>query len=485
MNETTEPAMTHDLIVVGAGPAGMAAATAGANLGLKTVLVDEQPNVGGQIYRNVAACDAKVASLLGADYRYGATLQQKLGGSGAEVRRETLVWDVARDLTVTTLQAGRALQLRAPQLIAATGAMERASPIPGWTLPGVMNAGAAQIAMKSGGVVPAGRVVLAGGGPLLLLVASQLLDAGVDVVALVETSPGSNRIAALRHAPAALRAWGTLAKGLKLMQRLRAAKVPWHVQASDLAVIGQTHVRALSFRAGGASHRIDADCVLLHHGVIPNTQLSRLLRLAHRWDDRQMAWHVMTDAFGQTSMPGVRMAGDGTAIAGALAAEASGELAALGAAHAMGQLDDIELARRAAPARRALTGQLVLRPFLDELYRPPRWITEPADDTVVCRCEEVSAGRVREMARMGCVGPNQTKFFSRCGMGPCQGRICGNVVTQILAAELGHAPDSVGAYRIRAPLKPVPLGALSSLANPTGAAATVHAEPAPTQETAE
>ena len=110
--------------------------------------------------------------------------------------------------------------------------------------------------------------------------------------------------------------------------------------------------------------------------------------------------------------------------------------------------------------------QLRVRPFLDALYRPPEWINTPADDTVVCRCEEVTAGRIREMASLGCQGPNQTKFFSRCGMGPCQGRMCGLTVTQILAQELGKTPAEIGAYRIRAPLKPIPLASLAALATP-------------------
>ena len=117
----------------------------------------------------------------------------------------------------------------------------------------------------------------------------------------------------------------------------------------------------------------------------------------------------------------------------------------------------------AAPLRRALRQQRRIRPFLDALYRPPEWIVSPPDEAIVCRCEEVSAGRLREMVTLGCQGPNQTKFFSRCGMGPCQGRVCGGVVTQLLAAELGRAPGSVGAFRTRAPLKPVPLSALAAL----------------------
>ena len=456
--------MTHDLIVIGAGPAGMAAAFTAASLGLKTVLLDEQPGAGGQIYQNVTRADANVAALLGPDYMHGRTLADQMMRSGVEVRHGALVWDVARDLTVTALQDNRSFQLRSPQLIAATGAMERASPLPGWTLPGVLNAGATQIALKRAAAVPSVPVVLAGAGPLLLLVACQLLDAGVVVAGIVETSPSANRAAALRHLPAALTAPEYLLKGLRMIRRLRSARIPWFKQATNLAVEGKTQAEALRFSSGGRLHRIEAGVVLLHHGVVPNTQLSRLLRVEHDWDDAQLAWSPRVDTWGQTSLTGFRIAGDGTSIAGALAAEASGALAAVGAAHAMQRLSDDERHQRAAPLMRALARQLRIRPFLDALYRPPEWINVPADATVVCRCEEVTAGRVREMARLGCQGPNQTKFFSRCGMGPCQGRICGLGVTQILARELGKSPADVGAYRIRAPLKPVPMSSLASLA---------------------
>lgn len=458
--------MTHDLIVIGAGPAGMAAATTGAGLGLKTLLLDEQPAPGGQIHRAVERAAPRVAQLLGPDYTHGATLVQALRGSGAECCHDTLVWDLSRELTLTALQAGRVRQFSAPQVVAATGALERPSPIPGWTMPGVMNAGAAQIALKSGGSVPAGRVVLAGAGPLLLLVAVQLLDAGVEVAALVETAPAANRRRALAHVPGALAAWPILAKGLKLLARLRMAGVPWHRGATALRMLGSDRAQGLAFTAAGRAVEVPADTVLLHHGVIPDTQLSRLMRVAHRWSDEQLAWQVETDAWGQTSLPGLRMAGDGVAIAGARAAEASGALAALGAAQALGHIDERQRAERAAPWQRLLAAERRIRPFLDALYRPPDFITAPDDAVTVCRCEEVTAGRVREMARLGCQGPNQTKFFSRCGMGPCQGRVCGGVVTQLLAAERGRPPQEVGAYRIRAPLKPVPLGALAALADP-------------------
>ena len=402
--------------------------------------------------------------MLGPDYLHGRGLVERLARSGIDVRHGASVWDLAPDKTITALQDGRSFQFQPAQVIAATGAMERASPIPGWTLPGVMNAGAAQIALKGAGSVPTGRVVLAGGGPLLLLVACQLLEAGAKVAGIVETSPAANRRAAIRHLGTAVRAPGPLLKGLRMVSTLRAAKVPWFVNATGLAAHGLDRVQQLGFDAGGEAHTLDCDVLLLHHGVVPNTQMTRLLRVDHRWDDRQLAWQPVIDAWGQTSLAGFRIAGDGAAIAGALAAEASGEIAAIGAAHALGRLSDAERDAHAKPARRALASQMHIRPFLDALYRPPDWINLPADGTVVCRCEEVTAGQVREMARLGCKGPNQTKFFSRCGMGPCQGRMCGLTVTQILAHELKATPVQVGAYRIRAPLKPIPLASLAAMA---------------------
>jgi NADPH-dependent 2,4-dienoyl-CoA reductase/sulfur reductase-like enzyme len=460
---------THDLVVIGAGPAGMSAALTGASYGLKTLVLEEQIRPGGQIYRNVTNAPPTVAALLGPDYRYGKTITEKLSRSGVEVRFGAMVWDVARDLTVTAQQNGQSFQVRAPQVIAATGAMERASPIPGWTLPGVLNAGAAQILLKSAGSIPSGQVVLAGGGPLLLLVACQLIDAGVSVAGIVETSPWVNHLRALRHLPAALGAPAYLLKGLRLLWRIRRAGVPVFTAATSLSVVGNEQAEALIFTSGGREHRLDTDVVLLHHGVVPNTQLSRLLRVDHEWDAVQLAWRPQVDVWGESSLPGFRIAGDGASIAGALAAEPNGVLTALGAARALDRLSAKDCERLTVEVRRPLAQQLRIRPFLDALYRPPEWLSNPPDQTIVCRCEEVTAGRVREMAKMGCQGPNQTKFFSRCGMGPCQGRMCGLTVTQILSTELGKPPSEVGAYHIRAPLKPVSLASIAALGNTSSA----------------
>ena len=457
----------HDVVIIGAGPAGISAALMASSCGLKTLLLDEQPRPGGQIYRNITRVSRSVAELLGPDYRHGAALTTQLARSGVEVHQGALVWDVAQGFTITAQMDGRSYQVRARQLIVASGAMERPSPLPGWTLPGVMNAGAAQILLKSSGSVPAGRVVMAGGGPLLLLVACQLLEAGVTLAGIVETSSRANWWRALRHLPTALGAPAYLAKGVQMLLRLRRAGVPMFAAATGLCIEGKQAAQGLSFTHAGLAKRLDADLVLLHHGVVPNTRIGQLLRVEHHWDKVQLSLRPRVDVWGASSLAGFRIAGDSAGIAGALAAECSGALAALGAARDLGHLSESECNQRSAPIRQRLAAQLRIRPFLDALYRPPEWLSNPSDNTIVCRCEEVTAGRIREMAQLGCQGPNQTKFFSRCGMGPCQGRLCGLTVTQMLAGSLGKRPDEIGFYRVRAPLKPVRLASLAALAQPT------------------
>src|SRR5262249_5140920 len=180
---------------------------------------------GGQIYRNVAVAPEPLRRRVGPDYSAGRALVRAFDASGTQAEMNAFVWDVSRELEVAVLQGERTFLVRAKQLIAATGAIERPSPLPGCRLPGVRNAGAVQIAMKSAGCIPAGRIALVGCGPLLLLVACQLLDAGADLAAVVDTADPRNRWRALRHLPGALRAPEYLVKGLGFLGRLTTSRV--------------------------------------------------------------------------------------------------------------------------------------------------------------------------------------------------------------------------------------------------------------------
>ncbi|MCE4060154.1 FAD-dependent oxidoreductase [Pandoraea sputorum] len=458
--------MRVDLLVVGAGPAGLAAALEAKRHGLTPLVVDENSLPGGQIYRSVSRSPLADPGVLGPDYLRGRALVDAFTEAGIAYWPQTLAWQISTDKRVSVTRqsaGGGTLQIEAGAIVLASGAQERPFPIPGWTLPGVMGVGAAQTLLKASALVPDTPAVLAGCGPLLYLFAWQLINAGVPVRAILDTAEPGARREALRHAGGALRAPSYLMKGLKLLRAIRAAGVQHVKHVTSLRVLGAAQAEAIEYVVDGKTQRIDTALVLLHQGVIPNTQVTRSIGCEHEWDEAQLCWRPKTDAWGETSVPGIFVAGDGAGIGGALAAEPSGRLAATQAAAALGKLDVAKRDSRALSLRRELASHTSIRPFLDALYRPADGFRAPADDsTIVCRCEEVTAGDVRRMAGLGCVGPNQTKSFSRCGMGPCQGRFCGMTVAELLAQAQGCAVPEVGYYRIRPPIKPVTLGELAS-----------------------
>lgn len=454
-----------DLLILGAGPAGMAAAAEAAGAGLSVAILDEQARPGGQIYRDVTAVPEARAAILGPDYLAGRKLAEGLADPRIRLIAGATVWKIDPDRSVAYSVEGRAARVRGRRLLIATGALERPVPIPGWTLPGVMTAGAAQILLKQSGVVPR-RAVIAGCGPLVYLIGAQMVRAGSPPLALVETQTRADLRAALRHLPGALRGWRAMAKGLGWIAELARAGVPRHRGARDLAVEGGARAEAITFTAGGRCRRIACETVLLHEGVVPNTQATRSLGLPHRWDAGQHCFVPDHDRWGETALSGVYVAGDGAGIGGAQVAELAGRLAGLHAAAALGRWEAAERDGRAAPLFAALARARAARPFLDAAYPPGPQTLAPADATIVCRCEEVTAGDLRRFAAMGCTGPNQAKAFGRAGMGPCQGRYCGLTVTAILAAANGQSPEETGYFRIRPPLKPVTLGEIAALDTP-------------------
>ncbi|MEQ7918273.1 NAD(P)/FAD-dependent oxidoreductase [Xanthomonas sp. WHRI 1810A] len=452
---------TVDVVVIGAGAAGMSAAVALSARALNVVLLDEQGSPGGQIYRGITLAPLSRRDLLGPDYAHGNVLAQALASSTVRYEKGAAVWQVTRDHQVSYLRDGRLHTLQAKAVVLATGAMERPFPISGWTLPGVMSAGAAQILLKSAGLAPNEPVVLAGCGPLLYLLGWQYLRAGVPIKALVDTTKPEDYWRARRHLFAALRAWPYLRKGLELMRSLRSARIAHHTGAEHLAVEGDEAATALTFNAGGTSHRIATRCVLLHQGVVPNIQFSQSLRARHEWDVDQLCFSPVVDPWGELDVPGVYVAGDGAGIGGAQAAAVQGQLTALGIAHQLKVINSALRDQQAESLRTALDSNLRIRPFLDALYQPKEENRIPADDVMVCRCEEVTAGDLRGFVALGCAGPNQAKSFGRCGMGPCQGRLCGLTVTEVIAKARGVSASEVGYYRIRPPIKPITLGELA------------------------
>ncbi|HSX73730.1 MAG TPA: FAD/NAD(P)-binding oxidoreductase [Sphingobium sp.] len=465
-----------DIIIVGAGPAGMACAIDLAAAGCRVIVLDMQPSPGGQIFRALEANmqarpgTDELLSALGPSYKAGLALLTRFRATpGIDYRPGTTVWDLRADGTVGWLKGDAAGYLRATHVVLANGAMERPAPFPGWTLPGVMTAGAVQTLLKAGRLKPKGRIVLAGTGPLIFLLADQLRRLGVRPALIARTDRARDKVAALRRLrPAGLPA---LLKGLGWLLRLRLAGVAMRTGISGLEAHGRSHIESARLTVAGKRIELPCDLLVVHDGIVPSTDLAHAAGLALAWRDDDASWQPVTTRDGQAEMaPGpaltagpcrIRITGDARRIGGADAAIAHGR-------HAAGAIL-AELSRPAAtPGAADRTGvdverSLAARPFLDAAFPPGLAANLPDDATIVCRCEEITAGALRAAIRDGAREMNLVRGLLRCGMGACQGRSCAATLARLLAEANPDRPVSPAPFRARPPLRPLPLGALAGM----------------------
>lgn len=467
-----------DVIVVGAGPAGMSAAVELAAGGCRVIVLDMQPAPGGQIFRALEAnygsrpgTDSLLAAL-GPTYHAGKALIQEFRASaGIDYRPETTVWDVRADGTVGWLKGEAAGYLRAPHVLLANGAMERPTPFPGWTLPGVMTAGAVQTLLKAGRLQPEGRIVLVGTGPLIFLLAEQLRRLGVRPVLVARTDKLKDKLAAFTRLR--LVSMPALLKGANWLTRLRMAGILMLTGVSDIRAFGKDRVESVSFTAAGKTFDTGCDLLVVHDGIVPSIDLAHCAGLALEWQSADASWRPKTSPDGQAEMtpgpaltPGpcrIRISGDARLIGGAEAAVAHGRhaagaiLAELGKAAAMRGKGTAE---RTLPA---VQNALAVRLFIDAAFPPGLSGQLPDDETIVCRCEEITAGSLRANIRAGATDMNLIRGVARCGMGPCQGRNCSVTLARLLTEDNPQGVTPPVPFRARPPLRPLPLGALARL----------------------
>lgn len=454
----------YQLAIIGSGPAGLAAAATAAEHGITCALFDEQPAPGGQIYRSIESVPDERSKQLGDEYTRGKELADAFRQSKADYFPKTQVWSLNRQREIGLLHNNEAKIITADQVLVASGAMERPVPFPGWTLPGVMHAGAGQILFKSAGIIPTDGVVLAGSGPLLLLLAWQYLHAGVDVKALLDVTPVINHLRALPRLPRALLARHYLTKGLFYKADLKRAGIRTLQGVSKLHAEGKDKLQTIRFKHFGRDKTIETDLLLTHFGVIPQIWLTQAAGCEHQWDHSQQCWRPQHDEWGGTSLEGILVAGDGAGINGARSAEHAGRLAAFQALSNLGILSQQQRNQMARDDRKWMKDERHIRPFLEAFFHIPKNMLETTDDdTVVCRCEEITAGQIRDTAGRGHEDSNQIKFLARCGMGPCQGRQCVNAVAHITASATDKPVQQMGLYRGRPPVTPLTLGQLASL----------------------
>jgi NADPH-dependent 2,4-dienoyl-CoA reductase/sulfur reductase-like enzyme len=358
-------------------------------------------------------------------------------------------------------------QVQAETIILATGAYDRPVPLPGWTLPGVFTVGGAQALLKSQGLLVGRRILLAGVGPLLLVVASQLHAAGAEVVAVVEPVPLGRIVPFI---PGLLREWRLTRQGLRYRLSLFRGGVPWLASTMLVEIHGSDQVEGATvrpvdrdWRSNGPARTFEVDAVCLGYGLLPSTELARMCGCGIEFSSSLRGWVPIRSSAMESTVPGVFIAGDCAGIAGALCAAEEGRIAGISAAEQLGLLPQETAKRRRRPhqarrarlehVRRAFDQAYALRPGLFETATP---------ETIVCRCEEVSLLEMEAALADQAHEAGQLRSYTRCGMGACQGRMCGSAVTEWLATRSGRTLQDIGPPAIGLPAKPVvTLGALA------------------------
>jgi NADPH-dependent 2,4-dienoyl-CoA reductase/sulfur reductase-like enzyme len=447
--------------IVGAGPAGVRAAQTLVAHGLRPVVIDEASRAGGQIYRRPPASLSQrtARTLYGFESKRADAVHSAFDALQGRIDHhpDSLVWN-AQDHKLDVMHNPTCSTRRVPysHLIVATGATDRVLPVPGWTLPGVYTLGGAQVALKFQGCAIGRRVVFMGTGPLLYLVAYQYAKAGVEVAAVLDIARLADQIAAT---PAMLTQPSVFAKGVYYVGWLRAHGVALHSGVRPLRVLGdeaQGRVTGVAWQDGNEERTLACDAIGFGYALRSETQLADLLGCRFDYAPMHRAHLPMRDAAGRSSVEGVYLAGDGAGIMGADAAEWAGERAALALLADSGVAVDTA---RAAELERKLGKLAGFRQGLERAFPVPQdWAAHASDDLVICRCENITAGTLRQtVATNGADEMNRLKALSRVGMGRCQGRMCGVAAAEILAHATGQPLQQVGRLRGQAPIKPIPI----------------------------
>lgn len=459
---------SYDVIVVGGGPAGVAAALQAASRGLKTLILDEGEAAGGQVYRPPSRGLQGLPS--DADTASGALLRARLADSNVVRAFGRRVWNIEPGFRVYSVTANDAEEAAAPALILATGTIERFVPVPGWTLPGVIGLAAATALLKSQRIVPGRRVVVAGVGPLLPFVAASIVSAGGTVAAIVDAN---GRTEWLNRLPRLLFSSGRLlARGARWMSTLVRHRVPIYSGHAIGAFEGierveRAHVLPVDDegapRPGNAPITIDCDAVCYGYGLAPSIEAAKLLGAQCVLDADLGGWRARTDDRGATDVPGLYVCGDGGGVLGAAAAPLSGRIAALAAAQHLGRLGEDELLRLISPLQRQQRAAARFGAAMTSLTTPKRGqIALIPPDTIVCRCEGITRGAIDQAVADGSRTLDELKSVTRCGMGPCTGRYCMDTAARLIAARTDLAESQIVPVSVRPPLRPVPIAALTS-----------------------
>jgi NADPH-dependent 2,4-dienoyl-CoA reductase/sulfur reductase-like enzyme len=460
-----EQVLQAEVVVVGGGPAGLAAAATAAQAGVDVLLVDDRASLGGQYYKQPPASIAADPAASDRQYAAGRALVQRVRAAGVRVYSGVRVWGADGPGRLYAARGRERFEIRADRLVLATGAYERVAPFPGWTLPGVMTTGAGQSLLRGYRVTPGNRLLVAGNGPLNVQLAAELVRAGGTVVGLVELARMFNPGMAFDVLRMVASAPSLTRDGLGYLTRLRRARVPMLTGRAVVRVEGDGRAeRAVVARLDpgglpvpGTEITFDVDAVCVGLGFMPGNELARLLGLRYSVDPGSGGYVVERSRSGRSSLEDVWVAGDSAEVSGAKVAESTGMLAGAEAAESLAR----PVRSLRAVSRHRDRHQRFQR-ALWRAYTAPALFSQLADpQTIVCRCENVPLATIDRAAReVGSTGA--LKRLTRAGMGQCQGRFCGFVVTELVRQATGVPVNALSGFAPQPPLHPTQLWVLAA-----------------------
>lgn len=452
-----------DLLVVGAGPAGLAAAVAARSCGLDVAVADEYATVGGQIFRNIHL--PSITEVLDErTLKIGQELIAKFQESKVPFMPNTTVWGMEGN-TVFCKSPDAVKKISASKILFATGGFERAVPFKGWTLPGVYTAGAAEMLFRSQGELPTGKepVVLCGNGPLLMALAAHLIEHGIPIAAWLDTGKFASKLSASVHMGRIFQDMPYFKHGMHLALEIFKAKTPIVTGVTSVEAVGGECVEKVRYTKAGKQHEIKTSVLIRHEGIIPRLQVANALDMELEWDSVQRYWYPKTDKFGRTSVNNVYIAGDNAFVHGGESAIWKGYVCGYAIAEDLGVVPANEAKTKGAAYYDQMELLCKARDYLRYVFAPNPEVFNVPDDTVICRCECVTAGEIRKAVKEGYTNPGEVKIVTRTGMGPCQGRMCGTALAEIISQTCGKNIEEVGILKHRQPFSPVTLADYCSL----------------------
>jgi len=459
-----------DLVIIGGGPAGIAAAATAAKHGLSVALIDERPTLGGQIYKRVGpGFKVKSAKEVGKDYFLGEELIAELDHSNVKLFLETLVATIEDSAVVVASAGQHAEKLGYKKLLISPGAYDRPVVFPGWTLPGVITAGAAQSLVKTQRVLPGSRIFFAGSGPLALAFPAQLSGYGANIVGIIEAAPRPGIFKALRILLAIFGNLDLMRDAAKYQFHLISNRIPMNYRRIIVSANGKDRVESVTHARvdknwrviPGTEKTVAVDALCVGYGFFPSVELFRLLGCELEYEESRGGAVVKLDNWGATSVANVFGAGDGTGISGSYVAIARGRLAALKIAAELGKISEKSLPGLAAGYQKTFAQRTKFQSAINSAYEIKSGIYELANnETVICRCESVKLESILPSLE-STIDPSVVKAYTRCGMGLCQGRNCQRQISALIAQKHGIPISQITQATPRFPTKPIKLGQIA------------------------